>query len=333
MAKKRIGAVIMLGIFLSVFAFTGCDGFNLAEYKETAKATIQTYALEKGLNNEYSEENWAKIESIVAQGESTVDAANNKPAVDTAVITAKLAIDEVESKLSEELRDQIKADYLNEFGHEFCFDRFYGLYKGAAVFFIQGVQDWVKVVTISGIEFGHTNGWTILVWKDGVFYNLENIEPIFEAGILTQGDLEQIGIIHAQANAKEGKMDVNFTLSLGRMDYGSATNIETIVNSINDWTALDAIASLPELSDKYSESFFADNALIVFALGRGTRGAQFEKVEVFGQNGDLMVKVFDDGCGYMDMVSNWVVVLEVKKADISSFSNLHLETNFYSYNQ
>ena len=340
--KKKI-LLFLISAFM-VFGLVACDGIignDLARYKTDAETALETYAEAKGHDN-YTDENWSAISGIVADGKAEIKAAADKPAVDNVVDEAKDAINEIppktETELTEELKDRIKADYFKEFGHELFFgeellNKFYGLYNEAAVFFIVGAADWNKVVTISGVEFGYKNSWTILVWKDGVFYDLEEIETIFDAGVLTQKDLEKIGIIHAEANAKEGNMDIKFTLSLGRMDYGSDTSIEVIVKSIDEWKAMDTIASLPELIGKYDERFFAGDALIVFALGRGTRGAQFERVEVFGQGGELVVKVFDDECGYMDALSNWIVVIEVKKADIDSFENLRLETNFYSYNQ
>jgi hypothetical protein len=55
-------------LFINCFLISGCTGaVSLDDYKSTAKAAIQTYALDKGSNNEYSAENWADIESVAAQ--------------------------------------------------------------------------------------------------------------------------------------------------------------------------------------------------------------------------------------------------------------------------
>jgi hypothetical protein len=124
---------------------------------------------------------------------------------------------------------------------------------------------------------------------------------------------------------------ISFTLVLGRMDYGWALDYETIVNSFSEWLALYPITDLPELSGKFNEQFFESRALIVFALGRFQKGAQFEKAEVFGQNKELLVKVYANG-GHMDVLSNWIVVLEVEKNLINRFSELRLETNFSYFN-
>ena len=108
-----------------------------------------------------------------------------------------------ENKLSAELEARIKQDYLQEFGYEFYFgkeylNKFYGLYNESAVFFIPGEDEAIKIVTISGVEFSYNHGWRIIVWKDGIFYNLENdLESILSSGILTQINVKQIGKIHA----------------------------------------------------------------------------------------------------------------------------------------
>lgn len=102
--------------------------------------------------------------------------------------------------LSKEKEAQIKQDYLSEFGYEFYYTEFYGEYNGSAVFYTIGVDDVMKTVTLSGVKFSGNSGWTILVWNEGIFYNLEDIDRIFELNILTQRNLNQIGRIHAKYN-------------------------------------------------------------------------------------------------------------------------------------
>ena len=102
--------------------------------------------------------------------------------------------------LNEELEMEIKQDYFQQYGFELNTSEFYGLYKGAAVFFIPGTSTVLTSVTISGLKFSYTSSFEILVWKDGFFYNLQNIETIFEEEILTQNDLKSIHIIHTRRN-------------------------------------------------------------------------------------------------------------------------------------
>lgn len=107
--------------------------------------------------------------------------------------------DDVKS-LSGKKEAQIKEDYLSEYGHELNYTEFYGEYNESAVFYMIGSDTVMKEVTISGVKFIGNSGWTILVWNDGSFYNLEDIDKIFELNILTQSNLKQIGRIHAKTN-------------------------------------------------------------------------------------------------------------------------------------
>ena len=86
-------------VCLLMFSLFGCEisavrANKLAEYKTTAKEELDTYATSKDENN-YTAASWAEILECVAEGKTAIDAAKNEPSVDTAVTTAKLAIDDV----------------------------------------------------------------------------------------------------------------------------------------------------------------------------------------------------------------------------------------------
>jgi hypothetical protein len=95
---KKLG---VLGIVLVLlFSLVGCEfPENLESYKETAKKTIEAYAYEKIIDNDYSELGLAAIDKAVTDGKAAVDAATSKPVVDTAVNDAKEAMDEVAKSL------------------------------------------------------------------------------------------------------------------------------------------------------------------------------------------------------------------------------------------
>lgn len=96
------------------------------------------------------------------------------------------------------LKNRVREDYLQEFDRTFHFDRFYGVFNDSAVFFIEADDASIKTVVISGETFTGNSQWIILVWNDGKFYNLENIETILELGILTQENIIQLAHIHAE---------------------------------------------------------------------------------------------------------------------------------------
>ena len=94
MYKKIIAIGLLLVMILSL---TACGDNGLAEYKTTAKETIETYAEEKGQDN-YTTENWTVIQELVLEGKSAVDRVADTAEVDSAVETAKNAIDEITKK-------------------------------------------------------------------------------------------------------------------------------------------------------------------------------------------------------------------------------------------
>ncbi len=193
-------------ILASILLISSCDN-TLQRNKDNAKTEIEQYALAR--QNNFDVDNWSIVCYIVEDGVNAISIAKNKPEIDTIVDDTKYDINLVPNKsgqLSSELENLIKADYLKEFGHELVYgedsvNKFYGLYDGAAVFFLEGDAMVIKTIKISGVEFSHHNDWRIIVWKESVFYNLEDIDLIFEKGILTQDDVEQIGLVHSTRNA------------------------------------------------------------------------------------------------------------------------------------
>ena len=96
MLKKIVALCAMLVLAFSLF---GCEipanrANEFAEYKTTAKAELDTYATSKDAKN-YTATSWAEILECVAEGKTAIDAAKDNSAVDSAVTTAKLAIDTV----------------------------------------------------------------------------------------------------------------------------------------------------------------------------------------------------------------------------------------------
>ncbi|MCL2522064.1 MAG: hypothetical protein FWE36_04300 [Erysipelotrichales bacterium] len=103
---------------------------------------------------------------------------------------------------NEALEERIRHDYFQQFGHESSWIVFYGMHNNGSValFFPTGNLA-IKNVVISGVEFRHTTWWRILIWRSGSFYDLEDIDKIFDNNILTQSDIEEIGRIHSETNA------------------------------------------------------------------------------------------------------------------------------------
>lgn len=92
MFKRSKNLVVMIMVF-GILWLTACNSDNFDAYKTTGKEAIETYAHER--KNNYSEDNWTVVCSIVTAGKQAVDAAESKHAVDTAVSTAKEKVDKV----------------------------------------------------------------------------------------------------------------------------------------------------------------------------------------------------------------------------------------------
>lgn len=93
MAKK----LVVLGLALAMlFPLVACNTDSLADYKSSAKATIQAYADAKGRDN-YPADSWVEVCNAVVVGKHAVEDATTKPQVDDVVVTTKENIDKVES--------------------------------------------------------------------------------------------------------------------------------------------------------------------------------------------------------------------------------------------
>jgi len=100
MFKKIVcNVALIMALMLSVFMFSSCvvpdvPDNGLAAYKSAVQAELEAYAEEKGEDN-YTAENWAAIQELVADGKTAVDAAADRAGVDAAVAAAKEAMDAV----------------------------------------------------------------------------------------------------------------------------------------------------------------------------------------------------------------------------------------------
>ena len=72
---------------------------------------------------------------------------------------------------------------------------------------------------------------------------------------------------------------------------------------------------LAEMTEKYDERFFAENALILYLFGAAHAGGIFELIDVLKQ-GEGITIITDFHEGDMAAISYWTVVIEVTQADI-----------------
>lgn len=91
---KKVSFMVMVVLLLGVFGLAACNNDTLDAYKNAGKTAIEVYAQEHKDN--YSEVNWTIVCGIVDAGKQAVDDATSKAGIDTAVTTAKTAINAVE---------------------------------------------------------------------------------------------------------------------------------------------------------------------------------------------------------------------------------------------
>lgn len=96
MGRKLIVLALAAVMAFGVFGLAACDSVSLAEYKAIKSTELQTYADARSVGN-YSESGWAAICNAVTEGKKAIEDATTKPAVDTAVSTAKEKIRAVQT--------------------------------------------------------------------------------------------------------------------------------------------------------------------------------------------------------------------------------------------
>jgi len=191
--------IVFLMFIVFGLSLTACEENELAIQKSVAKIAIEAYLplLDQNTLLVYD---WDTLESIVEEAQDNIDSALDKAGVDSVFATAKTALDAL--ILNEETNNTIKADFLEEYGYELV-ARYYGRYNDAFVFFIidsnETEEPSSKIISIEGYEFSYNTLWTMLAWKDGVFYNLEET-TVFDDEILTQTNVETIHNIHTNWN-------------------------------------------------------------------------------------------------------------------------------------
>ena len=201
--KKAVKVMVVVMSLLVTFALIGCGKNNeLKSYKDTAKASLDTYVAEKGQGN-YITENWTVIAGLLADGKTAVDAAESKSAVDAAKAVAITAIDGVSPREEVTMQRQAKQTYLDNILRaknpnatiddvSFFHNKFLGIYNGSLVAVFYGGQyhgmypEGEEKHEISGLTFRWSMGYPILVWNDGEIYELEQA---FAQNLLTATNL------------------------------------------------------------------------------------------------------------------------------------------------
>ena len=145
--------------------------------------------------------------------------------------------------------------------------------------------------------------------------------------LLSLFSLVMVASIVLVACGNVGKSQViNFIVGYENMSvkYSEAHDSLIIVRTLQEWSALSASrVFLSELNVKYNESFFSENALIVYAFTSGNSPAQFEITKIT-RNGNELVMDATDNSGDIGVVSQGIIILEVKISDMQGANRLRV---------
>lgn len=194
---KRL--LIVMFILLFGISLSACEKNDLNEYKLEAVYEIDNY-----LNNKRNEEllNQEIILDTISKGKTEINEADDKDSVNNAVTNVKEIID----KLYEEetlLVNQVKQSYLDGFIkrnradatlEDVVIKDYLGIYNGNFVAVFYDVKNSIFIDRlnpryIDGMDFSYSEGYPILVFKNGVFYSLTKV---YRDGEITKDDLESI---------------------------------------------------------------------------------------------------------------------------------------------
>ena len=125
MFKKIICLLLGIILIMSVFLSAGCGKkeVSLEKYKTLAKVELQKYATALGKKN-YTAENWAEIESVVAQGKAYIDEAEEKKVVDWMLKRLKSTVYSIKKIEHDELSELMR-EYI-ELSPSYTFDWYTG---------------------------------------------------------------------------------------------------------------------------------------------------------------------------------------------------------------
>lgn len=125
--------------------------------------------------------------------------------------------------------------------------------------------------------------------------------------------------------ACKGNDEIDFTIGYSNMNTGFPQNLECIVNTFAEWDTLRGdTAQLTELDAKYNEQFFTANSLVIYAFTRSSGGSTTEISKISKDGKKLVVEAVDNGLGYMDAITNGIIIMEVKKSDMQGVTDIEI---------
>jgi len=223
--NKIILIIIVATVMIATLTFSGCneqrvhcydcncctcdyDG-TLVNYKAVAIKQLQEFANTRGQEN-FSEENWARIEGYVAEAKVRIAAAESSFGIILILVETRCNIkavpqEEVYSGITAELEARIRQTIL-EYWHsrgrinltidDVWFLEF-GYYNGAVALrkgygekILWGLADSPWHEEVSGIHIFFHSSWPIVIWRENRILSIT--DAYYKYNLLTVSDLRSI---------------------------------------------------------------------------------------------------------------------------------------------
>ena len=113
--------------------------------------------------------------------------------------------------------------FYSQYGTDFIYDEFYGVYDDAQSFFVASDATAIKCVSIGGNIFKYFNLWEIYLYKDAKFYKLKEA---YLAGVLSSQSVYDLSKVHA----KYVQTQLNANDDVFNAWYYNTEDIQDIVN-------------------------------------------------------------------------------------------------------
>lgn len=113
--------------------------------------------------------------------------------------------------------------FYNQYGTKFTYEKFYGVYEDAQIFFVAGDATAIRYVSIAGNIFKYNTLWEIYVFKSSKFYTLKDA---YLLGVLSNQAVDELSKVHADyVKSQRNESDDDFNAW-----YYNTEDIREIIN-------------------------------------------------------------------------------------------------------
>lgn len=119
--------------------------------------------------------------------------------------------------------ESINNAFYNQYGTKLIYEKYYGVYEDAQIFFVAEDATAIRYVSIAGSIFKYNTLWEIYVFKNLKFYKLQEA---YLLGVLSNQSVYELSKVHAdyvKSQRKESDDDFNAW-------YYNTEDIQEIIN-------------------------------------------------------------------------------------------------------